>query len=111
MAQGKKHGNLNSAAVSVGRTLGHVVNRLDKLHQQRDAISHQIHHLANSATELLSKMRHGVQTELAQVRAAVDQGERKVYKMSAAARRKMSIAAKKREALKRAAAARADKKS
>jgi hypothetical protein len=101
--RGRRSG-LNTAAESIGRTLGHVANRLDKLARHREAITAEIQHLAKSATEMLSTVRSGVEAEVAVVTAAVKRGRKAGFKMSKAARRKMSIAAKKRHAASKKAA-------
>jgi hypothetical protein len=95
---------LGKAAENVGRRLGQVANRLDRLHIQRDAISAEMHRLAHSASEMLARVRAGARTEVAVVESAVQRGRKAGFKMSAEARRKMSIAAKKRHAAAKKAA-------
>ena len=94
----RKADALGSAAESVGRALGHVANRLDRLHKQRETISAEIRRLAHSGTAMLAKIRGEAKAEARVVRAAARRGRKAGFKMTAAARRKMSIAAKKRYA-------------
>jgi hypothetical protein len=91
------------AAEGIGRTLGQLANRLDKLQKQRDVITARIQRLAHAGTEMFARLKGGAETELVVVRRAVKRGRKAGFKMSAAARRKMSIAAKKRHAARRAA--------
>ncbi len=95
-----------STAEGIGRTLGQLANRLDKLHRQRDAITARIHQLAHTGGEMFARLKRGAEVDFVAVRRTVKRGRKAGFKMSAAARRKMSIAAKKRHAAKRAALAR-----
>ena len=92
-----------STAEGIGRTLGQLANRLDKLHKQRDAITARIQRLAHTGSEMFARLKHGAKTDLAVVRRTVKRGRKAGFKMSAMARRRMSIAAKKRHAARRAA--------
>ena len=95
-----------SAAEGIGRTLGQLANRLDKLHEQREQITARIQQLAQTGSELFARLKHGAETDRAVVQRKVKRGRKAGFKMSAAARRKMSLAAKKRHAARRAAATR-----
>jgi hypothetical protein len=94
-----------SAAEGIGRTLGQLANRLDKLHKQRDAITARIQRLAHTGSEMFARLKRGAETDLVIVRRTVKRGRKAGFKMTAAARRKMSIAARKRHAARRAALA------
>jgi len=94
---------LQHAAEGIGWTFGQIAGRLDNLHQQREAITAEIHHLAQKGSELLTRIRSGVGLEAEAGRKLVKREAGKVYKLSATARKKMSIAAKKRHAAKRSA--------
>jgi hypothetical protein len=92
-----------NAAEGIGRTLGRLANRLDRLHKQRDAITARIQKLAHTGSEILAGLKSEAETDLAVVRRSVKRGRKAGFKMSAEARRKMSLAAKKRHAARRAA--------
>src|SRR5580765_2243581 len=102
----RKNTTLGNAAEGVGRTLGHLVNRLEKLQKDRDAITARIERLAHTGSEMFARLKRGAEAEVAAVRRTVKRGRKAGFKMSAVARRKMSIAAKKRHAARRAALAR-----
>ncbi len=78
------------------------MNRLDKLQKQRDAITARIEELAHAGGEMFARLKGGAERV---GRQAVKRGRKPGFKMSAAARRKMSLAAKKRHAARRAALA------
>ena len=101
----RQNTTLGNAAEGVGRTLGHLANRLEKLQRDRDAITARIQQLAHAGSEMFAKLKGNAQMELRAVRKTVKRGRKAGFKMSAAARRKMSIAAKKRHAARRAASA------
>lgn len=92
-----------STAEGIGRTLGQLANRLDKLHKQRDAITARIQRLAHTGSEMFARLKRGAKTDLAVARRTVKRGRKAGFKMSAMARRRMSIAAKRRHAARRAA--------
>ena len=92
-----------STAEGIGRTLGQLANRLDALHKQRDAITARIQQLAHTGSEVFARLKRGAETDLVAVRRTVKRERKAGFKMSAGARRKMSIAAKKRHAARRAA--------
>jgi hypothetical protein len=94
-----------NAAEGIGRTLGQLTNRLEKLHKQRDAITARIQQLAHAGGEMFARLKRGAEADLAVARRTVKRGRKAGFKMSAAARRKMSIAAKKRHAARRAGVA------
>ncbi len=102
----RRNTTLVSAAEGLGRTLGQLANRLDKLHKQRDAITARIEQLAHTGSEMFARLKRGAEADVAVVRRTVKRGRKAGFKMSAVARRKMSIAAKKRHATRRAALAR-----
>lgn len=93
-----------TTAEGIGRTLGQLANRLDRLHKQRDAITARIQRLAHAGSDLFARLKRGAETDLVVARRAVKRGRKAGFKMSAAARRKMSIAARKRHATRRASA-------
>ena len=101
---GQRNTTLGTAAEGIGRTLGHLANQLEKLQKDRDAITARIQQLAHSGGEMFARLKHGAEADLVVVRRTVKRGRKAGFKMSAVARRKMSIAAKKRHAARRALA-------
>jgi hypothetical protein len=99
----RRNTTMVSAAEGIGRTLGQLANRLDKLDKQRDAITARIQRLAHTGSEMFARLKRGAKADLAIARRAAKRGRKAGFKMTAAARRKMSIAAKKRHAARRAA--------
>jgi hypothetical protein len=97
---------LNTTAEGIGRSLGKLANRLDAWRKQRDELAQDLRHVVGAGERMLLELGHGAQVEgskaLRATAKAVKSGRRKGFKMSAAARRKISLAAKKRWAAKRA---------
>jgi ElaB/YqjD/DUF883 family membrane-anchored ribosome-binding protein len=79
------------------------MGRMDRWRSQRDEIASELHQVVKTGQKMLAELGHTADVEAAAAKRAGRQGANKVYKMSAAARRKMSIAAKKRHAARRAA--------
>ena len=92
---------LNKAAITIGKAFAQIAKQLDRLHIRKADITTEIHHLTDSAGKMLTKMRDGAEHEVAVFTASVKRGRKAGFKMSSAARRKMSIAAKKRHAAKK----------
>jgi hypothetical protein len=109
VAKRRQQGNprLNATAASIGKAFGKVAARIDSWQRQRAEITRDIHEVISKAQGLLHEVGHGPTSravgslaEIAHVRRG---GRQKGFKMSAAARRKISIAAKRRWAAKKAA--------
>ncbi len=101
----RQNGTMVTAAEGIGRTLGQLANRLDKLHKQRDAITARIQQLAHTGSEMFARLKNGADGHPAAAQRNGKRGRKAGFKMSAAARRKMSLAAKRRHAARRASLA------
>jgi hypothetical protein len=93
---------MNDAAASLGNLLGVLSNRVEHVNRQRAEVSKEISGFIRRAQGMLSQLSR---QELPRLMALTNgkPGRKAGYKASAAARRKMSIAAKKRWAARRAA--------
>ena len=101
----KRTDGLTKTARFVGGSLGTIVGRIEKLYKQRDKVAAEIHHLTNAASHALASMREGARHEAQVFQTAVAKGKpgrRGGFKMSKAARAKISAAQKKRWAKTRA---------
>jgi hypothetical protein len=108
----RRSSKLGSAAGSLGHALGVLANKVERVNQQRAAVSKEIIAFVQHAQGMLSDLGHGARIAIPRARkrfttalaAAQKPGRRTGFKVSAAARRKMSLAAKRRwAAIKKAA--------
>ena len=105
----KSHSRLGDAAESFGHVLGVLTSKVDHVNRQRAEVSKEILSLVKSAQGMLSELGHQAELRLPKGRKLLDSigatgksGRKQGHKVSAAARRKMSLAAKRRWAAKRA---------
>lgn len=96
------------AAESLGHVLGVLTNKVADVNRQRAEVSREIMNFVKSAQSMLSELGHQAALRLPKARkvfrtsSSGKPGRRRGYKVSAAARRKMSLAAKRRWAAKKA---------
>jgi hypothetical protein len=92
--------NLGDAAESFGHLLGVLTNKVEHVNQQRVAVSKEIAGFISHAQTMLNQLGHDIPKAKRQFSAAFVEakkpGRKAGYTVSAAARRKMAIAAKKR---------------
>jgi hypothetical protein len=95
---------MDDAAASLGNLLGVLSSRVQNVNRQRAEVSREISGFIRHAQGMLSQLSRQ-QMALPGLKALTNgrPGRKAGYKASAAARRKMSIAAKKRWAARRAA--------
>lgn len=96
---------LDKAAAGIGRTLGQVMNKMDRWRKQRDEIASDIRHVVGTGQKILAELGHAGQSAVSEVRSLQGKsrgGRRKGFKMSAAARAKISAAQKARWAKQKA---------
>ncbi|MGH9383448.1 MAG: hypothetical protein ACRD2N_04075 [Vicinamibacterales bacterium] len=106
----KSRNRLGDAAESFGRVLGALSSKVEQVNKQRAEVSKEIMSFVRSAQGMLSELGHQADLRMPKGRkfftspfATADKpGRKRGYKVSAAARRKMSLAAKRRWAAKRA---------
>src|SRR5262245_233606 len=96
------------AAESLGHVLGVLTSKVEDVNRQRAEVSKEIMNFVKSAQSMLSELGHRAALRLRKApkvfptRSSGKPGRKRGYKVSAAARRKMSLAAKRRWAAKRA---------
>ncbi len=110
MAKRRRQSNqLGDAAESIGHVLGVLTNKVEHVNMQRAAVSKEIAGFISHAQDMLNKLGHDMPVAKKRFMSAMADaskpGRRAGYQVSAAAKRKMSIAAKKRWAAIKAAAA------
>ena len=93
---GRKGRRLNATAETIGFTLGRIAARIDAWKRHRKEIAAEIQGVVNRAQTMLRDIGH-------EPAPAGKGGRPKRFTMSAAARRKISLAAKRRWAERRAA--------
>jgi hypothetical protein len=106
----KSRNKLGDAAESFGHVLGVLTSKVEQVNKQRAEVSKEILGFVKSAQGMLSELGHQADLRLPNGRkflgsalAAIRKpGRKRGYKVSAAARRKMSLAAKRRWAARRA---------
>jgi hypothetical protein len=105
----KSRNRLGDAAESLGHLLGVLTRKVEHVNRQRAEVSKEILSLVKSAQGMLSTLGHQAELRLPRGRRLLDSigasgkpGRKQGRKVSAAARRKMSLAAKRRWAAKRA---------
>jgi hypothetical protein len=105
----KSRSRLGDAAQSLGHVLGVLSNKVEAVNRQRAEVSKEILSFVRSAQGMLSELGHQAELRLPSRRRLLKSmgpvtkpGRKRGYKVSAAARRKMSLAAKRRWAAKRA---------
>lgn len=105
----KSRNKLGDAAESFGHVLGVLTSKVQQVNQQRAQVSKEIMGFVKSAQGMLSELGHRAELRmpngrkfLSSIAAAGKPGRKRGYKVSAAARRKMSLAAKRRWAARRA---------
>jgi hypothetical protein len=105
----KSRNRLGDAAESFGTLLGVLTRKVEHVNRQRAEVSKEILSLVKSAQGMLSELGHRAELRLPKRRRLLDSigatgkpGRKQGRKVSAAARRKMSLAAKRRWAAKRA---------
>jgi hypothetical protein len=106
----KSHNRLGDAAESFGHVLGVLTNKVEQVNRQRAEVSKEILNFVKSAQGMLSELGHQAELRLPKgrkflrsMKATVKPGRKQGYKVSPAARKKMSLAAKRRWAAKKAA--------
>ena len=107
----KSRNRLGDTAESFGHVLGVLTSKVEQVNRQRAEVSKEIMGFVKSAQNMLSELGHQAELRLPKGRKLVNSamaavgrpGRKRGYKVSAAARRKMSLAAKRRWAAKRAA--------
>jgi hypothetical protein len=97
------------AAESLGHVLGVLTNKVEDVNRQRAEVSKEILNFVKSAQSMLSELGHQAALRLPKSRklftssaSSAKPGRKRGYKVSAEARRKMSLAAKRRWAARRA---------
>ena len=106
----KSSSRLGDTAASFGHVLGVLTSKVEHVNRQRAEVSKEILGFVKSAQNMLSELGHQAELRLPKGRKLVASamasvgrpGRKRGYKVSAAARRKMSLAAKRRWAAKRA---------
>ena len=105
----RRKSRLGDAAQSFGHVLGVLTSKVEAVNKQRAEVSKEILSFVKSAQGMLSELGHRAELRLPSRRkllksiGSVSQpGRKRGYKVSEAARRKMSLAAKRRWAAKRA---------
>ena len=109
--RGKTRSNrMNSAATSIGTTLGHVAAKVDALNKQRAAVVEELREVMSVAQGMLTELGADAASAGRQARKTVQKAAGKVAKkhtrrrkMSAKGRAAISVAAKKRWAKAKAA--------
>jgi hypothetical protein len=106
--QERKTTRLDSTAEIIGAGLGHLVAKVESWNRQRHVIAHEIGLYVSAAHKLLGELGHAAEVTRTAAVAAVKEGvpanrlgRRPGFTMSAAARKKISVAAKARWAAKR----------
>ena len=107
--RGRKSRRARGAAESLGHVLGVLTNKVEDVNRQRAEVSKEILNFVKSAQSMLSELGHQAALRLPKGRklfassgSSGKPGRKRGYKVSADARRKMSLAAKRRWAAKRA---------
>jgi hypothetical protein len=103
----RKDSQLNKAAAGIGRTMAEVMNRMDSWRSQGDELAAEVRQIVAAGSQMLAELGHKADSRVRTARKALTRvrkrgGRPKGFKMSAAARRKLSIAAKKRWAARKA---------
>jgi hypothetical protein len=105
----KSRNRLGDAAESFGHVLGVLTSKVEHVNRQRAEVSKEILSFVKSAQGMLAELGHQAQLRLPKGRrflgsigSTAKPGRKRGHKVSAAARRKMSLAAKRRWAAKRA---------
>jgi hypothetical protein len=105
----KSRSRLGDAAQSFGHVLGVLTSKVEYVNKQRAEVSKEILSFVKSAQGMLSELGHQAELRLPNRRklfrsmgSVSKPGRKQGYKVSAAARRKMSLAAKRRWAARRA---------
>ena len=103
----KSRTKLGDAAESFGHVLGVLTSKVEQVNQQRAQVSKEIMSFVKSAQGMLSELGHKAELRMPNGRkflgaVAGKPGRKRGYKVTAAARRKMSMAAKRRWAARRA---------
>ena len=95
--------NLDLAAATIGRTLGQALNRLGKWRKQRHAIATELRKAVEGGASILKELGYETSNGFTSVRKtvhirnqAIRLPPRKTRRVSAAARRKLSLSAKAR---------------
>ena len=99
-----KRGRPRGVATQIGRTMGKLVNKMDRWRRQRDEIERDLRHVVESGQSMLAELGSTTGRALTTASASIKPnrgGRRKGFKMSAAAKAKISAAAKKRWALRK----------
>ena len=106
----KSRNRFGDAAESFGHVLGVLTSKVEHVNKQRADVSKEIISFVKSAQGMLSELGHQADLRIPKGRKFLSSalagigkpGRKPGYRVSAAARRKMSIAAKRRWAAKRA---------
>jgi len=104
----KSRNKLGDAAESFGHVLGVLTSKVEQVNAQRAQVSREILGFVKSAQGMLSELGHKADLRLPNGRKLLSSlgvgrpGRRRGYKVTDSARRKMSLAAKRRWAAKRA---------
>lgn len=102
-----RNSKLGDAAASFGNVLGVLTNQVESVNQQRAAVSREILAFVQRAQGMLADLGHDIPIAKGRFSRALSKaskpGRKAGYKVSDAARRKMSRAAKKRWAARKAA--------
>ena len=98
---------LTSAAVGIGRTLGQVMARVEALKKERHVVAAELRRLVDTGQRLLRELGPGVEKQVGSTGAArggdadvvkSKGGRKKGFKVSAATKRKLREAWKRRKA-------------
>ena len=103
MAKRGRASRLNTAAYKIGQTLGEAMNRLENWRQQRAEIAAGVQKAVDAGTQILRELGYESGSGFTSVRKSVHIRNRaiilrprKVRRLSAEARKRLSISAKKR---------------
>jgi hypothetical protein len=88
-------GRLTTTAENFGATLGRLAGRLERLNRQREELAAELRHVAAVSQGMLADLGSYAGEEVRRVRKG---GRPKGYKMSAATKRKLRAAWKRRKA-------------
>ena len=93
---------MNQVAESLGAGLGRLQARYDAWMKQRDGIAAELRDYVSAAQKMLTAIGHDAGVAVSQAVASVKTGRRAGFRMSAEARKKISVAAKARWAKRKA---------